>query len=170
MKSFRYIVLPLLAIIVASSFLFAQKTLKSPPAGAKGNVNGVDVEITYHQPSAKGRKVMGDVVPYGEVWRTGANNATTITFSKDVKIEGKTLAAGKYALFTIPGENEWTIIFSKNTNQWGSFNYDQSEDALRVKVKPGKTDKFVETFNIAVEDENVVLSWENTRVKFKIEE
>lgn len=112
---------------------------------------------------------MGELVPYNEkVWRTGANAATTIQFDKPVKIEGKDLAAGKYALFTIPGETEWTIIISKNSDQMGAFGYTEKDDLLRVVVKPSKITEFVETFTITVGSDEVSLKWENTAVAFKV--
>ncbi len=142
---------------------------KSPKAEAEGTIGAAKVEIVYHQPSARGRTMIGGKnVPYGEVWRTGANNATTIEFNQDVSIEGEKLAKGKYALFTIPGEQEWTIIFNKEFDQWGAFKYKESEDALRVKVKADKPAEFVETFVIAVEGDGVVLTWENSKVKFGV--
>jgi hypothetical protein len=153
--------------LVSMSVLAQDKKMPSPPAKAEGTIDGVKVTIDYHQPSAKSRKVMGGLVPYGEVWRTGANNTTSIEFSAPVKIEGQSLPAGKYALFTIPGENEWTIIINK-TIKWGHYDYKEAEDVLRVKVKPGKTDSFVETFNIAVEKDKVTMKWENTLVSFKV--
>ena len=168
MKNMRILFTILLAVGVAG-FVSAQKNQPSPPATAKGTIGKMDVEVNYHAPSARGRTIMGDLVPYGQVWRTGANNATTISFSSDVKVEGKSLPAGKYALFTIPGESEWTIIFNKVTEQWGSFNYDEDEDALRVSVKPSKTGEFVETFHIDVVGDGVTLAWENTMVKFGVE-
>lgn len=154
------------AIAVSSSVL-AQNKPASPPAKAQGTIDGVSVTIDYHQPSAKGRKIMGGLVPYGEVWRTGANNTTSIEFSQNVKIEGKALAKGKYGLYTLPGENEWVIIINK-TIDWGAYKYKQEDDVLRVTVKPTKTDSFVETFTITVEKDNVLLKWENTAVAFKI--
>ena len=146
---------------------FAQEKMASPPASAEGTIDGVRIKVDYHQPSARGRKIMGGLVPYGEVWRTGANETTTIEFSGPVKIEGKDLAKGKYALFTLPGENEWTIIINK-TIKWGAYDYKQGEDILRVQVKPSKTDGFVETFTIALVGNQVVLKWENSQVAFKI--
>ena len=140
----------------------------SPPATAEGVINGKKIKIDYSTPSAKGRKMLGGKEPFGEVWRTGANETTTIEFDKAVKIEGKDLPAGKYALFTIPGENEWVIIFNK-TIKWGAYSYKKDEDVLRVTVKPTKTDKFVETFNISVGKNDVVLKWENTAVAFKVQ-
>ena len=158
----------MLALATAFSASLAQQKPASPPATATGKIGAANVKIVYSQPSARGRKVMGGLVPYGEVWRTGANECTTIEFDKPVKIEGKDLAAGKYALFTIPGENEWTVIINKDVKQWGAFKYKQEDDVLRVPVKPSKTTAPVETFNIAVGKDDVQLKWENTAVAFKI--
>lgn len=158
-------ILMLIAFVATSAF--AQKQMASPPAKAEGKIDGVSVVVDYHQPSAKGRKIMGGLVPYGQVWRTGANNTTSIEFSDDVKIEGKALAKGKYGLFTIPGENEWTIIINK-TIKWGAYSYNEGDDVLRVTVKPTKTDSLVETFEIAVEGKKVVLKWENTQAAFAV--
>ena len=154
------------------AFAFQVNAQENKPASPKETVSetvgGAKTTIVYCKPSARGRKIMGGLVPYGQVWRTGANEATTITFDKPVKIEGKELAAGTYGLFTIPGENEWTIIFNKESQQWGAYNYKESEDALRVKVKPSKTDSFVETFTIIPEKNQVSLKWENTAVAFQV--
>src|SRR5579872_2662409 len=95
-----------------------------------------DITINYHRPLANGRQVWGKLVPYGQVWRAGANENTTITFTDPVTIEGKPLDKGTYGLHMIPGENQWTVIFSKNSADWGSFSYKQEDDALRVTVKP----------------------------------
>ena len=99
-----------------------------------------DITINYHRPVVNKRKVWGGLVPYGQVWRAGANENTTIKFTDPVTIEGKPLPKGTYGLHMIPGENEWTVIFSKNSTSWGSFTYDQAEDALRVTVKPQAAD------------------------------
>ncbi len=154
----------MLLIVCASSFAFAQK---SPPATAEGTIGAVKVKVDYSAPSARGRKMVGGVDPYGKVWRTGANATTTIEFSGPVKIEGKDLAAGKYALFTIPGENEWVIIINSGI-KFGAFDYTDKEDVLRVTVKPTKTTTFIETFNIKVEKDQVAMEWENWRVAFKV--
>jgi hypothetical protein len=156
------------AATVSSLTLSAQDKPASPKAEAKGTLGASKVTIVYCQPSARGRKVMGSLVPFGEVWRTGANEATTIEFDKPVKVEGKDLAAGKYSLFTIPGESEWTIIFNKDTKQWGAYSYKSSDDVLRVTVKPTKVDAAVETFAISVGGEQIELKWENTVVPVKI--
>jgi len=156
----------LLALIFSVGAI-AQEKPASPPAKVEATIDGVKVTIDYHQPSAKGRKIMGGLVPFGEVWRTGANATTSIEFSDNVKIEGKALPKGKYGLYTLPGENEWVIIINK-TIDWGAYKYNKADDVLRVNVKPGKTGSFVETFNIAVDKNNVVLKWENTSVAFKV--
>lgn len=164
MKRIAFLTLAFATMITA---VFAQDKPASPKAEAAGKVGAANVKVTYCQPSARGRKIMGGLVPYGEVWRTGANEATVIEFDKPVKIEGKDLAAGKYALFTIPGENEWTVIFNSDTKQWGAYNYKDKDDVLRVKVKPSKTPSPVETFNISVVKDEIVLKWENTAVAVK---
>ncbi len=165
MKKQASMFLTLMALVFSLS-AWAQKPA-SPPAKAEGSIDGVKVTIDYAQPSAKGRKIMGELVPFGEVWRTGANAVSAIEFGADVKVEGKALPKGKYGLFTIPGESEWVIIFSKQ-NSGSPFDYSDKKDALRVNVKPGKADAFVETFTIAIEKNNVVLKWENTAVAFKV--
>ena len=108
--------------------------------------------------------------PYGEVWRTGANEATTFEVNKDVEIEGQKLSAGKYSLFTIPGEKEWTLIFNKEASQWGAYNYKVEEDALRVTLKPEKVKEMSErlTFKINEKAGKVTLYWENIAVPFTV--
>ena len=164
--------LKLLPVLLGTFFLIAEANAQNKPLSPKetveGEIDGVKTEIVYCRPSARGRKMIGGQDPFGKVWRTGANAATTIEFDKPVKIEGKTLPAGKYALFTIPNENEWTIIFNKDYNQQGAYNYDEKKDVLRVNVKPKKTDQFIETFTITPEKDRVSLRWENTEVGFKV--
>lgn len=139
---FRSIALALAAVVSIGS-LSAQKdgkkdAPKSPPAEMTQKVGEATITINYSQPSVKGREIYGNLVPYGKVWRTGANNATTFTTDKDVMINGKKLAAGTYSLFTIPGEKEWTIIFNSEAEQWGAYKYDEEKDALRVMAAPTK--------------------------------
>lgn len=143
---------------------------KSPKETVTGNIQGASVEIVYSRPSARGRKMIGGNEAFGTVWRTGANQATTIEFNKAVRVEGKDLAAGKYALFTIPGEKEWVIIFNKKTDQWGAFDYEKNkeQDALRVTVPVSKPAAFVETFTITTDTDKVNLQWENTAVSFSV--
>lgn len=166
MRKLTFFLTAVAACFFALSAHAQQRT--SPKAEVSGKVGGAQVDIVYCRPSADKRKIMGSLVPYGEVWRTGANAATTIEFDKPVKIEGKSLPAGKYALFTIPNENEWTIVINEDFNQQGAYNYDQKKDVLRVTVKPKKTDQYVETFTITPQKDKVTLKWENTEVGFKV--
>jgi hypothetical protein len=144
----------------------------SPPAQVKTTVGSTDVTIDYSKPSLKGREAFGDktpLAPTGEVWRTGANEATTFTVSKAVKINGQPLAAGTYALFTIPAAGEWTIVFNKTAKQWGAFKYDAKEDALRVKVKPTTLATPVEQFTITADKTGkVALMWAKTEADFMV--
>jgi hypothetical protein len=133
----------------------------------EGEIGAVDVVIDYGRPNVKDREVWGDLVPYGQVWRTGANEATTIEFSSDVMIEGEALSAGKYGLFTIPGESEWTVIFNKVPQQWGAFGYDANEDALRVTVAPGECDH-VESLDFVIDGSAVTVRWAETAVSFEV--
>ena len=110
------------------------------------------VSVKYSRPNIKGRSISADLAPYGEVWRTGANDATVITFTDAVTLEGSPVAPGEYALFTIPGKDEWTIILNKESKQWGAYSYKQTEDVLRFKVKTAKLKDKVETFTITFND------------------
>jgi hypothetical protein len=168
MRKFASLIVPALVFMLIADFSYGQGKSLSPKETVDGTVSGVKTKIVYCRPSARGRKMLGGKDPYGQVWRTGANEATTISFDKNVKIEGKDLPAGTYAFFTIPNENEWTIIFNKTANQFGAFDYNQAQDALRVNVKPTKTKAFVETFTIKPEKDEIVLEWENTHVAFKV--
>jgi hypothetical protein len=131
-----------------------------------------DITINYHRPLANGRQIWGKVVPYGDVWRAGANENTTISFSDPVTIEGQPLDKGTYGLHMIPGENQWTVIFSKNSTSWGSFTYKQEEDALRINVKPQTAelhDALAYDFDEVKPDSAVVtMRWEKVAVPFKV--
>lgn len=142
--------------------------IASPRKEMTGTIGDAKVTVNYGSPSVKGRTIFGDLVPYGELWRTGANEATTITFSQDVLVEGETLAAGTYGLFTMPGEDEWTVIFSEVTESWGSGNYDESKDALRVQVAPQMADEASETMEFMVDGNNLVLYWDQVQVAVEI--
>jgi hypothetical protein len=143
----------------------------SPPAFVVQTItSGTIVSVDYSQPSVKGRTIGKDLDPInGKVWRTGANEATRFEVSKNVKIEGKELPAGKYGLYSIAGDEEWTIIFNKTWDQWGT-RYTEADDALRVKVKPGKAKEFAEklTFTIS-KNGKVSLLWGDLQVDFKVE-
>jgi hypothetical protein len=141
----------------------------SPPAKVTETTSkGVVVTIDYSQPAVKGREIGKDIAPYGKVWRTGANEATVFEVSKEVKVDGKSLPAGKYGLYSIPGKDEWVIIFNKTWKQWGT-NYTEADDALRIKVKPGKAPQFTErmTFTVA-KSGKVALMWGNDEVDFTV--
>ena len=142
----------------------------SPPAKVtETTTSGTVITIDYSQPSVKGREIGKEIAPYGKVWRTGANEATTFEVSKDVKVEGKSLPAGKYGLFTIPNKEEWLIIFNKTPNQWGAYKYSEADDVLSVKVKPTKAPQFTErmTFNVD-KSGKVSLLWGNEEVDFSV--
>ncbi len=131
------------------------------------------IEITYSRPSMKGRDIFGDLVPFGKPWRTGANNATKITFGEDVKVGGVAVKAGSYALYTIPGESEWEIILNKGTGNWGIMGYNAAEDVAKFKVNPVDVGFSTETFsmqigNIANNSADIVLWWDRTAVIFNV--
>jgi hypothetical protein len=143
---------------------FGQKKGSSPRDSATAKIGKATISINYGSPSVKGRKIWGDLVPYDKVWRTGANEATTFKTDQNIQVEGKTLPAGKYSFFAIPGEKSWTIIFNKIANQWGSFSYKQTEDALRVEVKTVKTASLNERLVYKIRNDGFSLIWENLEV------
>lgn len=133
----------------------------------EGSVDGVSVTLEYGRPKVKGRTIWGGLVPYGKVWRTGADEATTITFGQDVTVEGEKLPAGTYGLFTIPGEEGWTVIFNQVAQQWGAFKYDSAKDVLRVTVQP-RPHEPVEEMDFVLDGDQVVLRWEKLAVPFTV--
>ena len=156
-----------LCLLVFSAFAaFANEPAKkaplSPPQEVKWATNGKSITVNYSAPSVRGRKIMGELVPFGKVWRTGANAATRLTTTTDIMLGGLHVPAGTYTLFTIPGEKEWTLIVNKQTGQWGS-SYDEKQDLGRVKMNVAPTKSPVELFAIAVDDKALTLQWENTR-------
>jgi hypothetical protein len=181
MYKVRLLVL-LSAVLLAGSIAQAQtatgETLmlnlprQSQHAQVMQRIGVTDITINYHRPLANGRQIWGKVVPYGQVWRAGANENTTITFTDPVTIEGQALDKGTYGLHMIPGENQWTVIFSKDSTSWGSFSYKQDQDALRVNVKPQTAephDALAYDFNDVKPDSTVVtLSWDKVAVPFKV--
>jgi tetratricopeptide (TPR) repeat protein len=145
----------------------------SPTQTVKQDFGLGSIEINYSRPAVKGRKVFGDLVPYGSIWRTGANNATTLQFSDDVSIGGVTLAPGKYGLLSIPDKDNWTIIISKQTDVTGPSAYKQDMDLVRVSATVEKLKEGVENFTIAVENIKpnscqLSLSWDKTKVSLPI--
>lgn len=168
MKSVSFLALSLMVLFTATAQKDKSKR-PSPPAQVSAEVGSAKVIIDYSQPSKKGREIFGGLEKYGKVWRTGANESSWIEVSEDVKVEGETLPAGKYALFSIPGEDEWVIIFNKKWDGWGSYEYKEKDDVLRVTVKPSSTDEVVEVFNIDLADNgDVTLAWDQTKVSFSI--
>ena len=146
----------------------------SPSATVKERVGVTDVGIEYGRPGVKGRKIFGGLVPYGEVWRTGANSATKVTFGTEVNFGGTQVPAGSYALFTIPESGEWTVILNKAEGQWGSYAYDAKNDIARVKVKPVALTESLETMTISLgdlRDDAAILNitWDKTRVTVKLQ-
>lgn len=163
----------LLALTVALNADLQAQGLKMPQASSSQtivqNFGLGKITLNYSRPNVKGRKIFGGLEPYGAVWRTGANSATTISFSEAVKIDGKELPAGEYGLFTIPGKEEWTVIFNKGAKQWGSYEYSAADDVLRIKVKANRTKDKVETFtiqfaNVYPTTAQLQLMWDDTVV------
>src|SRR5579875_2477411 len=145
----------------------------SPPATATGTINGATITINYSSPAVKGRQIWGGLVPYNQVWRAGANEATIFETNRDIKVEGKNLPAGKYSLFAMPGEKEWTFIFNSETGQWGikrtgEANRDPAKDVLSVKVPSRKSGSFNERLTYVVTDRGFALRWENLEVPVDI--
>jgi hypothetical protein len=164
----RGFVLAVSGIFIAST-LWAQGGRPSPAATATGKVKGATITINYSSPGVKGRKIWGELVPYDKVWRAGANEATLFATDKDLKVEGKALPAGKYSLYAIPGEKEWTIIFNSVTGQWGinrdgTTTEDPAKDVLRVTVKQVTSPEFNERLIYMVDDNGFSLYWENLKV------
>lgn len=165
------------ALHLAAGAAFAQQQLDlprpSPNAWVSQMVGVTKISITYSRPGVKGRKIWGELVPYGEVWRAGANENTTITFSTPVKVEGHELAAGTYGFQTIPTAGDWTIIFSKDANEWGAYSYKQADDALRVQAKPQPAEmleRLAYEFDALTDTSaKVVLHWEKLRIPFTVE-
>lgn len=146
----------------------------SPKAIVEQTVGFTEVTIEYGRPGVKGRTIWGGLVPYNAVWRAGANEATKITFSTEVKIDGKKLKAGSYSFFAIPGQKTWILIFNKVANQWGAFEYNDVEDALRIEVTPMQNNCWQEwlayTINKSSDKKAVVmLEWEKLKVPFTVE-
>ena len=166
-------ILAAVALLAATSLSAQELKLPSlsPGATITQDFSTSKIEIVYSRPSARGRKVFGDVVPFGEVWRTGANAATKVTFGEDVWVGGKEVKAGSYSLYTMPTAGEWEVIINKNTGNWGAFGYAVTDDVARFKVRPtmGQGYDMIETFTISITDItfstcNIELAWEKTKV------
>ncbi len=168
----------ILLIAFAGAELNAQDALtprKSPLSTLTYAHDDAFIKVTYGRPHKRDRVVFGPdgIVPYGKLWRTGANEATEITLEKDAKINGEAVPAGTYSLFTIPGEKEWTIVLSKDRGLWGAFDYNEENDLLRFKVKSAKSEILYEPFTIKFitdgNDVDLVMLWDETKVAFDIQ-
>ncbi|MEZ5332457.1 MAG: DUF2911 domain-containing protein [Thermoanaerobaculia bacterium] len=161
----------LLSIVLAASAAVAERgddaDRVSKNGRAEGTVDGISVVLEYGRPEVRGREIWGGLVPYGEVWRTGANEATTLELGSDALIEGEPLAAGRYGLFTVPGEEEWVVAFNRVADQWGAFDYDAAEDALRVTVEP-RAAEHVEAMDFEITESGIALRWAELAVPVSI--
>ncbi len=155
------------AVCLFATAAVAQSKPLSPPAKAEGKIGSKNVSIDYSAPSKRGREIIGGLVPYGKVWRTGANAATTLRTDKDITIGDLAVPAGTYTLYTIPGEKDWTLIVNKQTGQWGT-QYDQTQDLGRVKMSVRKVKDPVETFAVGVKNNALTLTWENTEASVPV--
>lgn len=175
MKLFRAVVLSC-ALSLGTSALYSQVNMPapSPSSQIQQTVGLTDITISYSRPSAKGRTIFGDLVPFGKVWRTGANSATIIEFKDPVSFNGVNVPAGKYSLLSIPEKNSWTVILNSNTELWGTGTYKQSEDVARFPVKVTNLPQSVETFTISVgnlgmNSAEITISWDKTAVSFNVQ-
>lgn len=163
--------LALILFVLISASSYAQKA--SPAATATGKVGGATITIAYSSPAVKERKIWGGLVPYGKIWRAGANEATTFETDKAIKIEGKELPAGKYSLYVLPTEGEWTIIFNSQVGQWGitragETTDDPTKDVLKVTVKPVESKTFNERMTYTIDKNGFSLNWEKLSVPVRI--
>jgi hypothetical protein len=162
-------------VLVLTAFMGAQQDKSarpSPPGTAQVNLKGKKITIDYGRPSMKGRKIMGELVPYGKVWRTGANEATALTTEADLNIGGTNVPAGKYTLYTLPSEGTWKLIINKQTGQWGTV-YEESQDLARVDLKKSSLSQPVEQLTISFDKKNdstadLVLQWETTQLSVPV--
>jgi len=167
------VIIGVVIAILAIGYMANLKYTKSfsPESVAKYNRDGLSINVYYSQPSRKGRLIFGSVaealVPYGKLWRTGANEATEIEFNKPLSIAGQKLAAGRYTLFTIPNEDHWTVIFNTELGQWGVFTYEEKDDLLTASAIVEQKEDLVEMFTINFEEDrdnvNLVMSWAHTK-------
>lgn len=176
---FRSVILSL-SLVLLLSFCTSERPempnpelRKSPIAVTSIQHADTYVKIVYGQPYKNNRTIFGDLVPYGEVWRTGANEATELTTTRPIRINGKLLEEGTYALFTIPEEESWTIIFNKELGQWGAFEYSQDRDVMRVEVPSRETAQTMEIFTIQFDEivddsTNIIMAWDQTEVRIPL--
>jgi hypothetical protein len=174
-KTMRKTLITALALVATTS-VFAQQQMRtprpSPSATLTQAVGLTDITIKYSRPGVKGRTIWGDLVPYDKVWRTGANEATIITFSDDVTVEGQKLPKGTYSFHTIPGRDQWAVIFNSVADQWGSYSYDAAKDVVRVNVKPQAAEHAewltFEVPELTTDTAKIVVRWEKIAVPFTV--
>ncbi|MFO7822480.1 MAG: DUF2911 domain-containing protein [Cyclobacterium sp.] len=164
----------ILSLIQINGFAQIKMPQASPSSKVVQQMGLTEVHLDYSRPSKKGRKIFGELVPFGQVWRTGANNPTTLEFDTDIKVNGQNLPAGKYAFYTIPDKKQWTVIFSKKTELWGAMGYDANDDALRVSVPVNKLRKPVESMSIQFADltdtgATLQLAWDKSQIELRME-
>nr|WP_315209836.1 DUF2911 domain-containing protein [uncultured Flavobacterium sp.] len=167
MKLLRKIHFSLIALLIVN-FINAQDKPTSTKEVVTGKINGATITINYGSPSVKGREIWGKLVPFNQVWRAGANDATTFETDKEVTIEGSKLPAGKYSFFVIPNEKECVIIFNKEAKQWGAYKYKEKEDQLRVTVKQKVAKAKAEKLVYVIEKNTVSLNWDNWTITFSV--
>lgn len=176
MKKMKFIALAILLMAATSEFTSAQKLPGVDPSAADISIfrpNGKGTtpvaKVTYGRPLKKGRTMLGDIEPFGKVWRLGANETTEIKLYQDVTFGDKLLKAGTYSVYAIPGKTEWTIIFNSKLDTWGAYEYEEAKDVARIKVPAGKSPNEVEAFTITFDGKDatstMVIAWENTMVK-----
>jgi Protein of unknown function (DUF2911) len=168
-----------ITVLLLASLVFAQEGNQKPPASPRGQASvsfddGKKITVDYGRPYMRGRKIMGELVPYGKVWRTGANAATGFVTDANITMAGTSIPAGKYTMYTVPGENEWKIVINKQTGQWGT-EYNESQDLTRIIAKPAKLPQAVDQFTISFEKRGpnaaiMKMEWENTSVAVDIAE
>ena len=167
MKLLRKIHFSLIALLIVN-FINAQDKPTSTKEVVTGKINGATITINYGSPSVKGREIWGKLVPFNQVWRAGANDATTFETDKEITIKGSKLPAGKYSFFVIPNEKECVIIFNKEAKQWGAYKYKEKEDQLRVTVKQKVAKTKAEKLVYVIEKDTVSLNWDNWTIPFSV--
>jgi len=164
----------LLALLTLTAYAQENRPPRSSPAmTASGTVRGANITVRYNSPAVKGRTIWGGLVPYDKIWRAGANEATILETDKEIKVEGKALPAGKYSLFIMPAEKEWTVILNSQTGQWGikrggDANLDRANDVLTATVKPKKAKDMTEQLTYEVTSKGLVMKWENVELPISI--
>jgi len=156
-----------LLFVLFIAFSFSSEAQKSPRMQAEGEIFGAKVVVDYGAPSVRDRVIWGGLESYGEVWRAGANENTTISFDKAIKLNGEVIPAGKYGFFIIPNkDSDWVLILNKRNADWGAFKYDQKEDVIRVNIKPTFSDENQEMLQYQVAENTIIFSWEKARLVF----